>query len=203
MHIPHDNNAYARSSVTAKQMLKENPDAIFDIHRDGTSRSYYISKDGGKERCMVRIVIGKANPNMAENEEFAVYLMTVAEELYPWLIKDIYYATGHYNQALSNKSLLFEMGSHLVEKNLVLESVEPLANVINTTVFGTTVNEESGDLTINGTETEQDKLINNVFKEKEELKKDNSKTINILGIIFAIAGTIVVVVYLTKKLKSE
>ena len=129
--------------------------------------------------------------------------MTVAEELYPWLIKDIYYATGHYNQALSNKSLLFEMGSHLVEKNLVLESVAPLADVINTTVFGTTVNEESGDLTINGTETELDKLINNVFKEKEELKKDNSTAINIIGVIFAIAGTVVVVVYLTKKLKSE
>ena len=202
LHIPHDYNAYSRSSATAKRLLTKEPDAIFDIHRDGTSRSYYISKDGGKEKCMVRIVVGKANGDMAENEEFALYLMSVANELYPWLIKDIYYATGHYNQALSNKSLLFEMGSHLVEKSLVLESVAPLADVINKTLFNTTVNDESGELTINGAETEDEKLITNVFDEKAEKKRDNSAAINIVGIIFAIAGIVVIIVYLNKKLKS-
>jgi len=202
LHIPHDYNAYSRSAVTAKNLLKKEPDAIFDIHRDGTSRSYYIANDGGKERCMVRIVVGKANSNMAENEEFALYLMSVANELYPWLIKDIYYATGHYNQGLSNKSLLFEMGSHLVEKSLVMETVAPLADVINTALFNTTVNEESGDLTINGAETENDKLITNVFDEKAESKQDVSQSANIIGIIFTIAGILVVVIYLNKKLKA-
>lgn len=202
LHIPHDNSAYSRSSKTAKTLLENEPDAIFDIHRDGTSRSYYITRDGGKERCMVRIVVGKANGNMKENEEFALYLMSVANELYPWLIKDIYYATGHYNQGLSNKSLLFEMGSHLVEKSLVLESVAPLADVINTALFKTTVNEESGDLTINGIETEEEKLITNVFNEKQEKKQDNSTAINIIGIIFGLAGIVVVIIYFNKKLKS-
>ena len=42
-----------------------------------------IANVDGKERGRVRIVIGKANPNMALNEEFATYLMAVGNELYP------------------------------------------------------------------------------------------------------------------------
>lgn len=200
LHIPHDANAYARSSVTAKALLKnENPDAIFDIHRDGTSRKYYIANDNGKERCMVRIVVGKGNSNYKQNEEFALYIMSVANKLYPWLIKDIYYGKGTYNQNLTNKELLFEMGSHLVEKSLVKQSVAPLTDVINTALFNTTVNSDNGELTINGNENNEEKLINNVLKE-QEVKNSNSavfKVVIMIGMI-TIIGTIVSI--LNKKL---
>lgn len=136
LHIPHDSLAYSRSNVTAKDLLKDNLSGIFDIHRDGTSRSFYVTKVAGEERCMVRIVIGKSNPNMAQNKEFALYLMSIADELYPWLFVDLYIGNGHYNQALKNNSLLFEMGSHLVEKDLVMESVPALANVLDVALFG-------------------------------------------------------------------
>ena len=33
------------------------------------------------------------------------------------------YAKGHYNQELTSKGLLFEMGTYLAEKEIVLESV--------------------------------------------------------------------------------
>ena len=42
------------------------------------------------------------------------------------------------------------MGSHLVEKELVKQTVPELAKVVNTALFNTTVDTESGDLTING-----------------------------------------------------
>ena len=137
LHIPHDTNAYVRSSVTATKIINNiSPDAIFDIHRDGTSRGFYITEVDGKERCMVRIVIGKSNPNMSINREFALNLMNTANEICPWLFVDLYVGQGHYNQALHNKAVLFEMGSHLVEKDLVVETTQNLANVIYRTLYG-------------------------------------------------------------------
>ena len=193
LHIPHDAYAYSRSVVTAKSLLNnEKPDAIFDIHRDGTSRKYYIANNNGKERCMVRIVVGKGNVNYKQNEEFALYIMSVANKLYPWLIKDIYYGKGHYNQNLTNKGLLFEMGSHMVEKSLVKASVAPLTDVINTALFNTTVNSESGELTINGNENKEEKLINNVLKEQEKKNNDSAifKVVIMSGMVVAI-GTLI------------
>lgn len=174
LHIPHDTSAYSRSSVTAKSLQnKYDPDAIFDIHRDGASRKFYVANVDGVERGRVRMVIGKANPNMSLNEEFATYLMAVGNEMYPWLFTDIYYASGHYNQALDSKAILFEMGSHLIEKELMLDSMNELAEVVTTALYQTTVNEESGDLTVNGIETDKNVVITEVL-DKKEAKKSNS-----------------------------
>ena len=173
LHIPHDTQAYSRSAKTANSLLsKYSPDAIFDIHRDGASRKYYISNVDGAERGRVRIVVGKANPNKELNEEFATYLMAVGNELYPWLFTDIYYARGHYNQALSSKALLFEMGSHLCEKNLIMDSMSELADVVTTALYKTTINSSSGDLTINGVENEENKTINEALSFKENHKSE-------------------------------
>jgi stage II sporulation protein P len=95
LHIPHDTSAYTRSRVTAKKLLENyDLDAIFDIHRDGTSRSYYVKNIDGVERCRVRMVIGKSNPSREVTEQFAVYLLSIGQELYPWLFSDIYVGGG-------------------------------------------------------------------------------------------------------------
>ena len=151
LHIPHNYSAYSRSRVTAQNLLKNNVNAIFDIHRDGASRSTYAKTTNGKEHSTVRIVVGQANANKDVNLQFALYLMSVAESICPWLFLDIFFASGHYNQDLFEKSLLFEMGTYTIEKSLVMQTVPYLATVIYTTLFNTTVSEE-GDLTI-GTET--------------------------------------------------
>ena len=65
LHIPHDSYAYSRSQSTAKKLINTySPDALFDIHRDGASRSTYVKKVNGVERCKVRIVVGKSSPNL-------------------------------------------------------------------------------------------------------------------------------------------
>ena len=171
LHIPHDSSAYSRSQKTAKKLQDTySPDALFDIHRDGTSRKFYVSEVNGVERGRVRMVIGKANPNMALNEEFATYLMAVGNELYPWLFTDIYYATGHYNQALDSKEILFEMGSHLIEKELMIDSMKELAEVVTTALYKTTLNEESGELVVNGVENEENLVINDALDKREDYK---------------------------------
>lgn len=202
LHIPHDSGAYSRSSVTAKSLYNSHkPDAIFDIHRDATSRKFYVANVNGEERCKIRIVLGKSNPNRALNEEFAMYIVAVANEMYPWLITDIYYGGGHYNQALDGKALLFEMGTYLMEKEKVIESTKELAEVVTTALYGTTVNEETGDLTINGVEDEKNIVINEYISEKQ---KPNWNGFALVVSLVFFAGMCSYVVYvLIKKYKTR
>jgi len=197
LHIPHDTKAYARSKVTAQNLYNTyEPDAIFDIHRDATSRSFYVAKVNGEERGRVRIVLGKSNPNMAINEEFALYIVAVANELYPWLITDIYYGGGHYNQSLDGKALLFEMGTYLIEKELVINSMDELADVVTTALYNTTVNEDSGDLTINGVKDETNITVNEYISEKQ---KPNYNVLAISIAIVIMASVSIYAVYLLVK----
>ena len=184
--MPHDSGAYSRSNSTAKNLLNKNIDALFDIHRDGVARSVYVKNINGTERCKVRIVVGQANPNKDANLQFAMYLMTVAEQYCPWLFLDIYYAKGHYNQALTSKGLLFEMGTYLAEKELVLDTVPYLTNVIDKTLFSTIV-EENNNLTITDTPTpeQSQNTINNVLTNIDNTNNFNSTSKqNILIFIF-------------------
>mgnify|MGYP003301665834 CR=1 FL=1 len=44
LHIPHNSSAYSRSRTTANKLLQNGANAIFDIHRDGASRSFYLTE---------------------------------------------------------------------------------------------------------------------------------------------------------------
>lgn len=193
LHIPHNSTAYSRSKVTAEKLQEEySPDAIFDIHRDCASRSFYVTKVNGIERARVRMVIGKANPNMALNEEFALYLMSVGKEKYPWLFTDIYYASGHYNQALDSKAILFEMGSHLVEKDLVIDTMTELADIVVTAMYDTTVNNETGELVIDGVENDVNMTINNAMDMKEN---NSSSPLFAIALVFLIMAGMCVTLF--------
>lgn len=168
LHIPHNSSAYTRSNVTAQKLMQDSPDAIFDIHRDGASRSYYLTTVDGKEHSKVRIVLGQSNANSQKNLEFAIYLLSVAEVECPWLFKDIYWGKGHYNQALSNKALLFEMGTHTIEKSYVEESARELAKVINATLYKTTVDEDDNTLTIGGNKN-NNQTVNDKLEEQSSI----------------------------------
>ena len=148
LHIPHNSSAYSRSGVTAKKLLdKERPDAMFDVHRDGVSKSYYYYNEGGKDYSKIRIVVGKSNPNFNENYKFAQSIFAIGNSMYPWLFSDIYCGKGHYNQALQPTDLLFEMGTYLIEKDYVFNTLPLLAEVVDTVLFASLVDEE-GDITI-------------------------------------------------------
>lgn len=173
LHLPHDSNAYSRSSSTAKSLLAKSPDALFDIHRDGVSRSVYVKKVDGIERCKVRIVVGQKNPNKEANLQFAMYLVSVAEEICPWLFLDIYYAKGHYNQELTSKGLLFEMGTYLAEKELVLETTKELAQVVDKTLFSTVVEEDDSLTITDKVDSENNEnLVNNVLNTTDANNKN-------------------------------
>ena len=59
LHIPHNSSAYSRSGVTAKNLYKKySPNAMFDVHRDGVSRNYYLAKVNGEEAEIVKSFFG-------------------------------------------------------------------------------------------------------------------------------------------------
>lgn len=207
LHLPHDKNAYTRSSVTATNLKNKNVDALFDIHRDGVSRSVYVKNVDGVERCKVRIVVGLANPNKDANLQFAMYLVSVAKEYCPWLFLDIYQAKGHYNQALTSKGLLFEMGTYLAEKELALDTTKYLAKVVDKTLFSTVVEEEDNTITVTDTPPtlQEGNLVNNVLNNKMPQNNFKSKyTTNLIvfGVIFTLI-TIGIVTYAVIKHKKR
>lgn len=198
LHIPHNSSAYSRSKLTAQKLLKDNPNALFDIHRDGVSRSAYATKVDGEEKCQVRIVVGQANPNKAKNLEFAKYLMSVAEVVCPWLFCDIYYASGNYNQNLYEKALLFEMGTYTIEKELVMQTVPHLVDVVCTTLFQTTI-DENGELVIGDLNSENQTIDN--YLQSEQSTPANYGLILLLVAVFAIALIFVIWFFIRQKQK--
>lgn len=136
LHLPHNSGAYTRSQVTAKALLDSGVDAIFDIHRDSTPRSEYLTTVNGTQMSKVRMVIGSSNQNYQENKNFAYSIKSYADKVYPGFIKDIYMGGGNYNQQLSGFAMLFEMGCENIEKDLVLNSCEPLTKTLDVVLYG-------------------------------------------------------------------
>ena len=135
--LPHDAGAYRRSRSATASLVKKGPAAIFDIHRDGIpDAAEYETQVNGEDMTMVRLLVGRSNPNSAENRQFAVQLKSVADELYPGLVKDIFIGKGNYNQELLPDSVLLEFGTHTSDKEQVLTSTAYMADVINVAVFG-------------------------------------------------------------------
>lgn len=136
-HLPHDAGAYRRSRSTAVSLLKAQPDAIFDIHRDGIpDPDEYVTTVGNEKMSMVRLLVGKSNQNKDANLSFAKQIKAVADKTKPGLIKDIYMGKGTYNQDLAPRSVLLEFGTHTLDKDLVLRAVNPMSEVIYKAMYG-------------------------------------------------------------------
>lgn len=142
-HTPHDAGAYQRSRRTVEEQLKEGPDALVDVHRDAVPEDEYLEVVKGEERVQVQLVVGRQNQNAQATREFAEGLKKVADERYPGLIKGIFMARGNYNQDMSPRTILIEVGSHTNDKAQAEESVELFADVLAVYLYGT---EEGGEL---------------------------------------------------------
>ncbi len=136
LHLPHDRGAYRRSRPTAQRLLGEGPDAIFDIHRDAAPRHVYASQVGDEWVTQVQLVVGRQNPNMTVNRQFALDLKNAADEVHPNLVKGIFMANGHYNQDLSPLNLLLEVGAHTNSREAAEDGAALFTDVVAFYFYG-------------------------------------------------------------------
>lgn len=122
-HDPHDINAYHRSRRTAIDLVKKGPDALLDIHRDSAPLSAYQANIKDTQVARVMIVIGRSNPNMQVNLDYARRVKAAADKIYPGFLRGIFIGKGDYNQDLYPTALLFEVGT---EQNSLKEAEESM-----------------------------------------------------------------------------
>ncbi len=175
LHLPHDRGAYRRSRVTALRLLRQRPDAIFDVHRDAAPWETYALELNGEPVTQIQIVVGLSNPGTATNQQFAYDLKGYADRLYPGLIHGVLIIWGSYNQDISPLALLLEVGAHTNTKESAQRGITRFADVVSYYFYGPAF--------LRG-----DKMIP---KPGELPPKSTSTTRENYGIMRAVSGTVI------------
>jgi len=123
---PNFPRSYLESKKTASRLLNEYPElkVLIDLHRDaGIPRKQTTTVDG-QESAMIMFVVGNGqgipNPHWQENLTLARKIANRLEEKYPGIVKAVRIKNGCYNQNLSPKAILVEIGS---DKNTLEEAL--------------------------------------------------------------------------------
>lgn len=149
-HEPHDSSAYNRSRRTAAQLLKKQPVALIDVHRDGVpDPDFYKDNIEGKDITKVRLVVGRQNPHMATNLEFAKKVKAYIDKEKPGLIKGIFLAKGNYNQDIGPRAMLIEVGTHTNSRFFAENGAQLFAEALPKVLNLKTAGQGGGGATVN------------------------------------------------------
>lgn len=131
IHNPHDDMAYERSRRTAVKLIKDAPDAIFDIHRDATPPEAYAGIVSNEDVAKVQLVVGRYGATSEQIEEYALQLKASADNVHPGLVKGIFFAKGgDYNQDLHPRAMLVEAGAHTNSREQAERGIAMFADAI-------------------------------------------------------------------------
>lgn len=124
IHDTKYSGAYDRSRATVRKYLDKYPNIqiVLDIHRDAIHQDNGIKVKPtaviyGKKAAQIMIITGaqeksiKNYPNWESNLRFALKLQKKAEDMYPGLMRPVFFCTRKYNMDMTKCSLLLEMGS--------------------------------------------------------------------------------------------
>lgn len=136
LHLPHDRGAYRRSRETVLELLSGEPDAVFDVHRDAAPQSAYAIQLQDEWMTQVMFVVGRQNQNLGVNRKYAQSLKAIGDDLFPGLIRGIFYGRGNYNQDLSPLSLLLEVGAHTNSRPAAERGISLFAEVVDLYFYG-------------------------------------------------------------------
>lgn len=130
LHDPHDANAYQRSRRTAMKLLQEQPVAIFDVHRDSAPLKVYSTTINGENVSKMLLVVGRQNQNRKTTLDYARSIKAATDAKYRGLIRGIFIAHGNYNQDLSPRALLIEVGTQYNSREAAERSITLFADVV-------------------------------------------------------------------------
>lgn len=113
---PSYNDSYTRSSETVKALLKKYPsiECIIDLHRDamaGTDPGP-VTQVNGKTAATYSYVISNTTETYSSNKAFLADLNDAAAEDFDGYTGSVLERPYWYNQELSGKSILIEMGNN-------------------------------------------------------------------------------------------
>ncbi len=130
------NGSYRRSRTAVLELIQQDLDAVFDVHRDAAPWGEYFQEVLDMQLTQLMLVVGTQNPSYRVNEEFAWRLKAVADDMYPDLVKGIFYARGDYNQDLHPRALLLEVGAHTNSRLHAETGARAFADVVHATLYG-------------------------------------------------------------------
>ena len=121
---PSYNESYERSLSTINELTKEYPSAVYiiDLHRDAAPSSAKEGKSltiDNQKVAKFSMVVGQANDNYSKLYAFAKKVSSKAEELYPGFGGEIIQQNYFYNEFVSDKAILLEVGDN---KNTIEEA---------------------------------------------------------------------------------
>jgi stage II sporulation protein P len=144
------NEAYSKAYEEISAILEENPSiqSVIDLHRDGVAEgTRLVTEIDGKTMARFMFFNGLSrtkkngpieylyNPYIRENLALTLQLKLKCEQEYPGLARNIYLKSLRYNLHLSDKALLIEAGAQTNTLQEMLNTMEPLADVLDK-VFG-------------------------------------------------------------------
>jgi len=129
-HDPHDANAYNRSRKTASRLLRQGAFSLIDVHRDAAPAKAYASEVQGKSVTRIKLVVGRSNPKMASNMEFAKQMKSHIDKNHPGLSAGIFVGKGNYNQDLTPRAMLIEVGGDKNQRQQAQQAVSMFAGSV-------------------------------------------------------------------------
>lgn len=116
--------AYDRSGEAVDRYLEKYPSiqVVIDVHRDAiqtseTTKVKPVTTINGKKAAQIMTITGCEGGNVTDfpdwecNLNFALNLQKTAEEMYPTLMRPLFFCNRKYNMYKSKCSVLLEMGS--------------------------------------------------------------------------------------------
>lgn len=129
--------SYKASRKFIEQTIKNTPSLklIIDLHRDSVSKEKATTIINNKSCAKISFVIGNEHDNYEQNLELTNKLNNMIKEKYPNLTRGVLIKGGKgnngiYNQDISPKQTLIEIGSHESTIDEVLNTIELLSPII-------------------------------------------------------------------------
>ena len=129
-------NSYTLSREQVETVASQNEriEYFIDIHRDSARKESTTIDINGKSYAKLYFVVGEAHKKYEENLKFASEIHEKLEEKYPGLSKGVYLKSksegnGVYNQDISSKSLLVEVGGIDNDKKELNNTVDAFADI--------------------------------------------------------------------------
>ncbi len=129
-HDPHDANAYQRSRRTFTRLLEQGPAALFDIHRDSAPLRAYQTTVDGQPATKMLLVVGRQNQNRQTTMNYAKKIKAAVDSRHKGLVRGIFIAHGNYNQDLSPRTMLVEMGTQYNTREAAEHTAALFADIV-------------------------------------------------------------------------